>query len=86
MTFAVLLFTLCLTGCHEAGTWEDDARNFQRIFRVPQPREVTVVHSRFWTSPHWTDEFQYFIQIRHNDTFQKQLLAHNKLKPTRHRG
>jgi hypothetical protein len=80
MKRAVLLLALCLAGCHEAGTWQDDAKNFQRIFRVSQPKDVTVVHSRFWRSPHWSYEFEYFVQIQRNENFKKRLFEHNKLK------
>ena len=80
MKRAVLFLALCLAGCHAAGTWEDDSKNFERILRVPQPKEVAVVHSRFWRSPHWSYEFEYFIQIQHNDDFRRRLFEHNKLK------
>jgi hypothetical protein len=42
-----------------------------------------VVHSRFWRSPHWTYEFEYFIQIQPNDKFTKSLFDHNKFKEVR---
>lgn len=77
---SILLLLILLAGCHRSGTWQDDSKNFQRIFRVPQPKDVAVVHSRFWRSPHWTYEFEYFIQIQHNDDFRKRLFEHNKLK------
>ena len=40
--FAILGFAL-LTGCHESGTWTDDARNWKRIFGVAKPDDITVV-------------------------------------------
>lgn len=74
------LLLLCLTACHEAGTWQDAPKNFRRVFRVSQPQDVAVVHSWFWRSPHWTYEFAYFMQIAPNDRFAKSLFEHNKLK------
>jgi hypothetical protein len=78
-----LWLLLCFTGCHESGTWQDDPKNFDRVFRTSQPKDVVVVHSRFWRSPHWTYEFEYFIQIQPNDKFTKSLFDHNKFKGVR---
>jgi hypothetical protein len=74
---------LCLAGCHESGTWQDDPKNFERVFRSSQPKDVVVVHSKFWRSPHWSYEFEYFIQIGPNDEFKKRLFDHNKFKELR---
>jgi hypothetical protein len=77
---AILLILLTLTGCHRSGTWEDHPQNFERIFRVSQPKDLFVVHSRFWRSAHGTYEFEYFIQIQRNEDFRKRLFKHNPLK------
>ncbi len=53
-----ILAAIFLTGCHESGTWKDDKRNWQRIFRVAKPDDITVVHSWFWRSPHFTYEYE----------------------------
>ena len=31
-----------------AGNWEDDPKNWYRAFNEEQPREVKVVHSKYW--------------------------------------
>jgi len=78
----ILLLLLALVGCgyFVAGTWEDDPQNWSRAFRSTKPPDVTVVHSRYWRSPHWTYEFQYFFEIAANIKLKKQLLAKNKLR------
>ena len=63
-----------------AGTWEDDPGNWNRAFRSTKPPDVTVVHSKYYRSPHWTYEFQYFFEIAPNTTFKTQLFAQNKLR------
>lgn len=70
-----ILAVVLLTGCHESGTWKDDARNWKRIFRVAKPDDITVVHSWFWRSPHFTYEFEYFLQVQKHAAFQKRLLT-----------
>jgi hypothetical protein len=76
----LLLGSFSLVGCHESGTWKDDSKNWKRIFRASKPADVTVIHSQFWRSPHWTYEFEYFLQVAHNDEFKKTLFHFNKLK------
>ena len=33
----VILAASLLVGCHESGTWQDDARNWKRVFRTQKP-------------------------------------------------
>jgi hypothetical protein len=75
----VILAAIFLTGCHESGTWKDDPRNWRRIFRVDKPADVTVAHSWFWRSPHFTYEYEYYLQVKKNADFQKRLLAMNPM-------
>jgi hypothetical protein len=72
---------LCLNGCgyFSSGTWEDDPNNWSRAFKSTKPDDVLVLHSKYWRSPHWTYEFQYFFEIERNDKFKKQLFTQNKL-------
>ena len=63
-----------------AGTWEDDPKNWNRAFHSTKPSDVTVVHSQYWRSPHWSYEFQYFFEIAPNDELRKQLFTANKLR------
>jgi hypothetical protein len=77
VTFVILAAVLLL-GCHESGTWKDDARNWKRIFRTPKPDDMTVVHSWFWRSLHFT--FEYYIQIRKHADLQKRLLTMNPMR------
>jgi hypothetical protein len=77
-----LLIVLFNAGCGylTAGTWEDDPGNWNRALRSTKPPDVTVVHSKYWRSPHWTYEFEYFFEIAPNTTLTKQLFAQNKLR------
>jgi hypothetical protein len=76
----ILIAAVLLAGCHESGTWKDDARNWKRIFRAPKPEDITVVHSWFWRSPHFTYEYEYYIQIQKHAEVRRRLLTMNPMK------
>ena len=44
---------LMLVGC--GGTYVDDKHNFERAFKFQKPKDVQVIHSIYWQSPHFTD-------------------------------
>jgi hypothetical protein len=62
-----------------AGTWDDDSGNWNRAFHSTKPEDVLVVHSQYWRSPHWSCEFQYFLEIAPNAQLTAQLFNANKL-------
>lgn len=66
--------------CHRSGTWNDAPANWDRAFQTTKPADVVVVHSRYWRSPHWTYEFEYFFHIRTNAALSRQLFEQNSLK------
>jgi hypothetical protein len=76
----LVLVAALLVGCHESGTWKDDDGSWKRIFRVPKPADITVVHSWFWRSPHFTYEYEYYIQVQKQADLQKRLLTMNPMK------
>ena len=67
-------------GYFVSGTWVDDPGNWKRAFRSIKPESVTVVHSRYSRSPHWTLEFQYFFELAPNAELRDQLFSKNKLR------
>lgn len=69
-----------LGGCGSSGTWDDAPENWTRAFRSKKPKDVNVIHSRYWRSPHWTYEFEYFFEIERNDKLNAQLFSQNRLK------
>jgi hypothetical protein len=83
-TTAVLLLVAFVvsSGCGYvmSGTWEDDPKNWGRAFRSTKPPDVVVIHSKYWRSPHWSYEFQYFFEIAPNAELKKQLFTANKLR------
>ena len=78
---ACVLLALSLAGCGYAksGTWDDDPGNWDRVFGEEKPDTVVLVHSRYWRSPHFTMEFEYFLQVAKNADFQTRLFEKNKL-------
>ena len=80
IVFALLLACpCCMCGYVSSGTWEDDPDNWARAFQSSKPNDAKVLHSYYWRSPHWSDEFQYFFEVEHNDRFKQQLFTTNKL-------
>jgi len=80
---AILLVVLSnATGCSnsKSGTWEDHPENWERAFQSTKPPDVVVVHSKYWRSPHWSNEFQYFFEIAPNEELKKQLFEANNLR------
>jgi hypothetical protein len=75
-----IIFAVLLIGCHESGTWADDAKNWKRIFRVEKPKDITVLHSWFWRSPHFTYEYEYYLQVRKNADLENRLLTMNPMR------
>ncbi|MBN1254757.1 MAG: hypothetical protein JXA50_05735 [Deltaproteobacteria bacterium] len=76
----LLLGALVISGCGRSGTWTDDSKNWQRAFRSVKPDDVVVVHSKYWRSPHFTFEFQYFFHIKTNQKLHEQLFESNSLE------
>jgi len=59
---AIASLALMLVGC--GGTYVDDKHNFERALKFQRPKDVQVVHSIYWQSPHFTDEHCYFLELR----------------------
>lgn len=64
-----------------AGMWEDDSKNWSRAFHEDQPTEVEVVHSKYWKSNHFTDEFIYFFEIEATPEWRDAFLKKRNLVP-----
>jgi hypothetical protein len=77
-----VLAAVVASGCgyFVSGTWEDDPENWARAFQSAKPPDVVVVHSKYWRSPHWSYEFQYFFEIAPNADLKRQLFSANKLR------
>ena len=63
-----------------AGTWEDDPRNWYRAFEEEQPADVTVIHSHYWRSDHWTYEYTYFFEVKASDEWRDDFLKKRNAK------
>jgi hypothetical protein len=58
----IVIFCSVLVSC--GGKWDEDAKNWSRAFngQTPPP-DVTIVHSRYYRSPHFTYEAYYYFQL-----------------------
>jgi hypothetical protein len=53
-----------LSGYLKAGTWNDSPKNWNRAFGQCTPAGVSVIHSYYWQSNHFTDEHIYFFEVK----------------------
>ena len=56
-------FAMQADSIRRAGTWEDDPKNWYRAFKEEQPTQVKVIHSKYWRSNHFTEEFIYYFDV-----------------------
>ncbi len=62
-------------GCSDSIDTKDDTIVWKRILGTARPTGVVTVNTYHWQSAHWTDEYQYFIQIEKNSILLKKLIA-----------
>lgn len=78
---SVFLLLLIAAGC--GGTWVDDPANFKRVFGFNKPDDVTVLHSYYWKSRHWSTEYRYFIAVQPSPKFVSGLTSGELMIPTK---
>lgn len=76
-----LLVVLALAACHRSGTWEDDAKNFERAWGQAAPGDLRIQHSWYWRSVHFTREEAYYFQFGRHTELMRGFIAENKLQP-----
>ncbi len=70
----------CLLGLLACGgTYADDPANFNRIFQTSTPVGTVVMHSWYWRSPHWTMEYEAYIEFTTTQSFIDGLKTANEL-------
>lgn len=69
------------SGCHRSGQWADDPGNYKRAWGSAAPPQVTVVHSFYWRSPHFTREEVYYFEFAANKEIQVGFVTSNALTP-----
>lgn len=72
---------IIMRGNPNAGTWEDDPQNWNRAFRQNTPADVSVVHSYYWESDHFTYEYIYFFEVKASQEWQNVFLKERELEP-----
>lgn len=58
-----LLVALVIAGCGSSGEWSDDPENVERAWGLTLPSGVTLEHSLYCRSPHFTLEESYHFQF-----------------------
>jgi len=65
----------------DAGTWEDDPKNWHRAFGEDPPEDVSVVHSYYWGSDHFTHEFIFFFEVKASATWREAFIESRNAQP-----
>ena len=77
----VLLISLGLVACgyFQAGTWEDDPKNWYRAFGEKLPPEVELAHSLYTRMPHFTHEHIFYLEFKADREFMSRMIARYNL-------
>lgn len=59
----------------EPGFWVDDPKNWERAMGYEQPENVIVVHSQYWQSEHFSNEYEFFFKIQADASYKELLLS-----------
>ena len=65
----------------DAGTWHDDPQNWHRAFGEDPPAEVSVVHSYYWGSDHFTHEYIYFFEVQAPAAWREAFIKNRNAEP-----
>lgn len=77
----ITFFALQASNAKNAGVWEDDPKNWSRAFGADQPAEISVIHSKYWKSNHFTDEFAYFFEVQASPEWKNAFLKQLNVEP-----
>jgi hypothetical protein len=77
----IVVVTIC--AYRKSGKWVDDSKNWERAFGGPAPKGLTIVHSIYWRTPHFTYEGGWTFDIKSPPAYYKEWLAANKVKHPR---
>ena len=79
IVFIILLATLTSCGFLYSGTWEDEDENWERAYGVALPDSLTLTHSWYWRSPHFTMEYAFYFELKHSDALEELFLSYDDL-------
>ena len=67
-------------GYVNSGTWVDDPDNWERAYNEPKPDNIEIIKSEFTRYPHFTYEFDFYVQIKPNVEVIRGFLGTRNLK------
>ena len=73
--FLAMIMVITACGVTSNGLWVDQPENWRRAFNEEKPVDVHLVHSMYWQSPHWTNEFEYYFEVTANDQLLKSIIT-----------
>jgi hypothetical protein len=68
-----LFFPNC--GIIKSGSWDDDEKNWNRVFNENTPKDIKIIHSYYSCGPYFIlYEGSYIFQIKASDNYLKELI------------
>lgn len=71
----LLLFTSCFEGRTSNG---EDAYKYWA--GIEPGNDIQILNGKYWQSPHWTKEYELYLEMQTNPKWVKEFLKINKLK------
>jgi len=79
-TVFLLFFATVTCGYFQAGSWEDDPKNWLRAFGEEKPTEVQVARSLYTRFPHFTHEHVFYFEFKASRDFLEAFIEKLELK------
>jgi len=71
-----MLLVLTSCGYFLSGSWSNDPENWGRAFGEAKPASgISVIHSWYMRSPHFTAEYAWFFELRLSEKVKKELIS-----------
>jgi len=81
-TLALLLtLSISLSSCMDKKT-EDPAKAYKLWAGEKAPKEVQVIHGKYWQSAHWTKEYIVYLELQTSAVWTKEFIRQNSLMPS----
>jgi hypothetical protein len=73
-----ILFLTLLSGCAEQTT-ENAIQAYTLWAKEPPPKEVQLIHGRYWQSSHWTNEYVMYLELKASKSWRNEYIIQNNL-------
>ena len=72
--FIIVSFLIISCGYIKSGTWENDDKNWNRVYSYELPDSIELIHSWYQRSPHWTLEETFYFETKFNEVIKENFI------------